>query len=387
MRKTICCNDFIYVFMMTKRTGPHPLSVHLGMAAANAVSTRAYASFFDQGVDDEKMVAMMRGIKLYQNAKYRTKRNEMQPVWSRGSVRLLQRNAMAGHIQAPLIIIPSLVNRSYIFNLNTQRSFVDWVSENNISVYLLDWGEIADGDEATIGNIIFDIIPSVIKYVSAQHKDVKPHVLGYCIGGALTLGAVQSMTSDVGKIVLLASPWDFHHKKLELSNRVRSWSPFALNAISEKGYLPEQWVQALFASLDPDATVHKFIKFAEMDHNTDEARLFIDVEDWLNDNVKMSAEIAKHCLQNWFAGNVFIKNQWYVNGRHIDFTAIRNEVLVIASKRDRLVPYDSAIEVIKTLKHAQCEIKETDCGHIGFIAGKGAIKSVWRPLLEWFQKK
>lgn len=370
---------------MIKRTGPHPISVHLGMAAASATNMQLYSSSFEVQKDNTKLIEMMRGIQMYQNASHIAFRNDMECIWSRKGAKILQRVSQAN--AAPLIIIPSLVNRSYIFNLNAQRSFVDWVAGNGRQVYLLDWGDFASGDCATMAEIVFNIIPECIRFVSLRHGGLKPDILAYCIGGALTLGAVQCLTTEVNKIVLLASPWNFHHNKLELSNRVRSWSPFALSAILEKGYLPEQWIQALFASLDPDTTIHKFIKFAAMDKSSQRANLFIDVEDWLNDNVKMSSEIANHCLQNWFACNVLIKNEWYVDGKHINFSNITNRVLIIASKKDRLVPFESAVDVEFTLKNASCQTHEAFCGHIGFIAGSDAVQSVWVPLLNWLKEK
>lgn len=374
---------------MSKRSGPHPLCIHIGMAAANAAGMQGYSSQFQKKYDEETLVAMVRGIQVYQSAPYQSDRPALETVWEMNGATLVRPALDQSSIDAtnpPLVIIPSLVNRSYIFNLNARRSFISWMQQQGVPVYLLDWGEFSKDRALTLLQILFEIMPAALCHVAQLHGS-KPDVLGYCIGGALALGGVHHISDEVGRIILLAAPWDFHHKSLELSNRVRSWSPFALSSISEKGYLPEQWMQALFASLDPDGSVHKFVKFCEMDMRSDEAKLFIDVEDWLNDNVNMPADIAKHCLQKWFAENVFVKGTWEVDGRAINLSSLENDVLVVASVNDRLVPYDSAVKVCESLPMARCDIHKRTCGHIGFIAGRNAVAEIWAPMLDWLQKK
>lgn len=371
---------------MKKRTGPHPISVHLGMAAASAAGVNLYASKFTRSYSEAELVAMMRGIKLYQMSAHVTQRPGLTKCWGCKSASLYSVHDYDAGLE-PLIIVPSLVNRSYIFNLNAQRSFVAWAAQRGVAVYLLDWGDVTQGEGLGINEVLFEVITGAVKHVSEKHNAQKPNMLGYCVGGILTLGAAQAVSEDVGKIILLASPWDFHHPALELSSRVRSWSPFALASISDKGYLPEQWMQALFASLEPDASVQKFIKFANMEQGSEQAKLFTDVEDWLNDNVDISSDLAQHFLQKWFAENALVKNSWHLDGVHIDVSSITNEILIVASTGDHLVPYDCAMTVLNTLVSARCEVHRHECGHIGFIAGRNAVEAVWEPMLAWMQKK
>lgn len=373
---------------MKQRKGPHPLSMHLGMAASAYAGMQDYASNIAAQYDHDDLIKMVEGIQKYQNCTYASDAPPLNRIWQRGHTSIMcgAKKAQENEtVHAPLLIIPSLVNRSTIFNLNKRRSFVSWMSERSIPTYLIDWGGIYDESSSqNIEKIIHEIIPETIRFVSDRHG-CKPNVLGYCIGGALSLGAAAHDPQSIGKIILLATPWDFHRQGMTLSERVRLWAPFALSSIEQKGYLPQQWLQSLFVSLDPSGSIKKFKAFAHMDMNSDDAKLFVDVEDWLNDNVSLPADIAQHCIQEWFAKNALAKNEWYIAGNHVDLSSIENDIMIVASDKDRLVPFHCAVPLEKTVHAARCTTLRASCGHIGFIAGKNAIEKIWMPMETWLK--
>ena len=67
----------------------------------------------------------------------------------------------------------------------------------------------------------------------------------------------------------------------------------------------------------------------------------------------------------------------------LDLCAIDIPVMIVASRKDKLVEYDSAIDIIKHIPHAI--VIEPDCGHIGMIAGGQCVDQVWRPIADWMK--
>lgn len=373
------------------RTGPHPLPVHLGVAASCASGIHEYMQHSRKSdVSDDVLVDMMRGIKMYQENPYVSDRIPLSVVWEYEGVRLLRYPCGVGEgqkTQKALLLVPSLVNSSAIFHLNEARSFIRWMEERGIATYLLDWGSLyPDHSTAGMDEIFVRFLFPAIDVVLSMGDGSPPDILGYCMGGTLSLAAAALSPDKVGKIVLLAAPWDFQVSGAPLSDSVRIWSPFVQPILAQRGCLPAIWTQALFANMDPEGTVRKFIKFSQMDQESTEARIFIDVEDWLNDGVDLPLPVAQFCLQEWFAKNITMRDAWVIDGMQVNLQSIKNDVLVLASRRDRLVHYDSACAVLPMLHAARVDHIEADCGHISYIAGRKAVTNIWEPIYAWLAK-
>ena len=70
-------------------------------------------------------------------------------VWQRGRTQLWHYRNDNVRYGPPLLIIFSLISRSYILDLTPGNSFVEQLLEAGFDVYLLDWGEPTSGTRAT----------------------------------------------------------------------------------------------------------------------------------------------------------------------------------------------------------------------------------------------
>lgn len=379
------------------RRGLHPLSVHLGQAAANATAIQQYSSKFSQDVSPERMVEMVRGIKMYQSHPFAPQRLDTRTVWQKGATSIFRPDATfaqdkgANAAHRPLLLVPSLINKSYILDLTEERSLLRWMNAQGISTYLLDWGDISIDAQArnmSMSDLVTERLCQAIKHLSLHH-DSKVDVMGYCMGGTMLIGASSIAENYIERIVLLAAPWDFHTnsggERNELARAVRIWSPLVMPTINERGVLPSSYVQALFASLGSEETVQKFINFSKMDQGSDRAQFFISVEDWLNDDVDIPGKIAQECIQNWFLKNDTGQGRWFVNDKVVRIADISADILVITSRRDRLVPYECALAVLHQGAANKCSVIEAKTGHIGMIVGKTAVDEIWTPMMEWLK--
>ena len=369
------------------RSGPHPLPVHLGMIAANMSGIHNYASSFSHKLSEQDAVKMMRGIQMYQKHPYIPKEMPTQTLWSEGGVSIkapVLKEAQKYISNTPLLLVPSLINKANILDISEERSMLRWFNQMGIETYLLDWGDFTQDTENNfdIDELISDYLCKAIQHVSEMH-DSPIDVLGYCMGGTLLLPAYMLAPEHIRRMTLLAAPWDFKTKPSPLARNVRIWSPQILPVIKDRGYLPSEWVAALFASLDPNGSAQKFIRFASMDQKSESAKLFVAVEDWLNNGVDIPGKIAQHCIQEWFIGNKLSKGKLHLAGRHINIAEIDAEILIVASKSDRLVPFECAANIQENLSSASLDIIELDCGHVGLIVGSNAIETVWQPIYDW----
>lgn len=357
------------------------MSAHIGMAMSYWAHNMPKAPGDVQAMPGD-IQRMLQGIHKYQISDFLIDRPDLQEVWRAGEVSIGAIPTHDYNDQKPtLLLVPSMINRAHILDLLPQRSMMRYLSAQGVNVYLLDWGDVCDDpDQASIERIITKRLQPAIKFV--HEKVAQPvHALGYCMGGTLLTGAASLDDDGLRSLILLASPWDFHAGSQVLLDRMKFWAPTVLPSLMDKKNLPQDWLQTLFASLDPALAVQKFSKFLDMEPGSGAEHLFIAVEDWLNDGVDLPADVASYSIQGWFLENRAVHKTWRVGGTYIDPKNIECPALIIASSKDRLVEYPMAAALAQDIPHAQ--IHDPECGHIGMIAGRHAVENIWQKIADW----
>jgi len=148
-----------------------------------------------------------------------------------------------------------------------------------------------------------------------------------------------------------------------------------------RGELPVDIIQGLFAGLDPQLVLRKFLAFARLDPDSPQAAAFVALEDWLNDGVALSAPVARECLGGWYGDNTPVRGAWRVAGQIVDPRHLARPSLCMIPARDRIVPPASAQALAESL--AGTETLVPRLGHIGMMVSAGAESQVWRPLADW----
>ena len=362
-----------------QRRGLSPLPLQMGLIQAE------YMRLQQMGlVDEEDLHKMLQGIKLYQEHPYQRTEMVEHTVWQQGSVRLLaasgQKNAASS---VPLILIPSLINKADVLHITEEKSFMNWLQDHGVDCYLLDWGETVDDEKLqTMDGLIKERLLPAVDYLAAQYGGCVD-ALGYCMGGTLLAAAAQFAEERIRKAVFLASPWDFEAGDQKLRKEVRAGMAPALQRVMYGQTLPKDWIQSVFAAVNAQRALKKFSNFAAMDQDSDEASLFVAVEDWLNDGVDLPADLARTCIVDWYDKNQPGKAQWCVDGQVIQPQNLKCECFVVASENDVIVPLESSLSLAQLIDHAA--VLKTRKGHIGMITGRQAETEVWQPVLNWLQ--
>ncbi len=364
------------------------LAAHLAMASSYwgcNVSVGAVEANFFEGFP-ENLRNMLLGMRKYQAHEYRAEPFALDTLWTAGQVCVKSIQGYAHRAEYPtLLLIPSLINKSYILDLLPKRSMLRFMAEQKINTYLLDWGNSrADEGQQSVEALVMERLVPALKFL-AQHGGTPIHALGYCMGGTLLAGAAVHTGAYLKSLTFLGTPWNFHGGGKDLLKRVEFWAPSAFPLMEGRRFLPLDSIQSLFASLDPEMTAVKFAKFLGMEEGSDEEQLFIAVEDWLGDGVDLPLEIAQHCIEGWFLKNQTYQGGWRVGGALVHPEEINAPALVVASDQDRLVEYECAAALHDVLPNS--ELLNPSCGHIAMIAGGKSIENVWQPIAQWLGRQ
>ena len=125
-------------------------------------------------------------------------------------------------ILKPILVIPSLINRSYILDLSEQNSFMrhlgEKLSDQGYAPFLLDWGAPGPIEyQYNLADYVKIPLSQALKTLTdwsrdgnADHGTQPITVIGYCMGGVLALALALRNPQVIKNLVLLATPWNFH---------------------------------------------------------------------------------------------------------------------------------------------------------------------------------
>lgn len=398
-----------------RRLGPRPLALHLAVAALTWQSSRGAWPIWNsgslpwkdekaaaelrkalQGVDPDafaeaiddavraRSLRLLRGIQAYQSHPYRRDLSDPPAIWQEGTTRLLDygRKVPRGGRKGPvLLFVPSLINRAYILDLAAEGSLLRDFAARGFRPLLVDWDRPgAEERRFTLTDYIAGRLEGALD--AARALDDGPVVtVGYCMGGLLALALALRRQSDLAGLVLMATPYDFHAggatQAKALSQATLGLGP----TMDLLGELPVDAIQALFAVLDPQLAVRKFLSFGRLDPADAKASAFVALEDWLNDGVPLAAAVARECLQGWYGENTPGEGRWQVAGRVVDPARLDLPALSLIPANDRIVPPGSARALAARLPRG--EVMEPTLGHIGMVVSFKARSAVWDPLADW----
>lgn len=274
-----------------------------------------------------------------------------------------------------VLFVPSLINRAHILDLCEGHSMLRHLAACGLRPMLLDWGAPGDAERG------FTLTDYTLRLEAALLALPGPLILaGYCMGGLLALAAALRRPERVAALALLATPWDF------AASGAAGQTTARLLALLEPvmaldGVLPVDAIQLLFAVNEPFAVAEKFRGLAGLDPASPRARLFVAIEDWLNDGVPLAAGVARECLGGWYGANSPMRGEWRVAGEPVRPGAWRGPTFLAIPHRDRIVPPASARALSAAMP--QAHVHEAPAGHVGMIAGNNAQAALWAPLAAW----
>jgi polyhydroxyalkanoate synthase len=366
-----------------------PESLAALLPEIGALEARSGAGQFEQALQREirrRMERLADGVLAYQRHDIHRTLVDPPAVWREGNTRLLDygttnRGSRKRGARA-VLVVPSLINRWEVLDLTEEKSLLRAMAAAGLRPYLVDWGTPGDEERGFDTTAYVARLERAVGFVAKRARRA-PAVLGYCMGGTLTVALAARKPRRVAGLALLAAPWDFHADRTGHAFLL-STGPLLAQLADRVGELPVDILQTLFWSLDPWLAVKKFGRFLGMDQQGEHAKEFVLLEDWLNGGAPLAGPTARECLVDWYGDNTPGSNKWVVGGRRIVPAKIKVPSLVMIPSGDRIVPPLSAAALAdpkKGLKKARRI--DVPLGHIGMVVSGRAPELCWRPLIEW----
>jgi poly[(R)-3-hydroxyalkanoate] polymerase subunit PhaC len=304
-------------------------------------------------------------------------------VWQRDKAQLWRYRGAPVAYRQPIVIVHSLISRSYVLDLYPGNSLVQFLQQAGFEVYLLDWG-VADAVDAhnTLETYVDEYIPPAVA-VAAGPDGVT--LMGYCMGGLLSLLSVARHDSlPVRNLVTIATPVDFD----ALGAATALVRPGRLEPellLDDTGNVPPDAVATGFRMLTPTADLVQYATLWQNLWNDEYVDGYQAMAQWAGDHVPFPGGVMRQVVDQLVRENALVNGTLRLGGRDVELAAIRCSVLNVIAQRDHIVPPDGSAPLTRLVGSEDAEELLLKAGHVGLLAGRQANRVTLPQIAAWLQ--
>ena len=274
-------------------------------------------------------------------------------------------------LKTPLIIFPPWINRFYILDLTTEKSFIKWCVDQGITVFVVSWKSA----DASLKDVAWDdYIAAQIEAVDTVRAllDVKSvHAIGYCVAGT-TLAATLSILAAQGRADIVKSATFFtaqvdFSSAGELLNFIDDDQIKMLESLSKDGYFDGRYLALTFNLLRGKDLIWSTVV---SNYLLGQDYPAFDLLHWNGDVTNLPAKWHRDYICDLYRDNKLVTpGAMSALGVPIDLTKVTTPAYIQAGREDHIAPLESVWKIRDHFK-----------GPLTFLlAGSGHIAGVVNP--------
>jgi len=245
----------------------------------------------------------------------------------------------------PLVIVPPCINKFYILDLQPDNSFVRFVCEQGMTVFLVSWRNPgAEQAGTTWDNYLEQGVMKAIEVALAISGADKVNALGWCVGGTMLSSALAVMRSQgdkrVASLTLLTTMLDFRDPgdlgvfidEQGVSQREQT--------IGSGGIYPGAELGTVFQTLRANDLIWPYVVSNYLKGKAPEA---FDLLYWNADATNLPGPMYAWYLRNLYLENsLCVPDRLTMCGASVDLGKVDMPSYVLATQEDHIVPWRSA---------------------------------------------
>ena len=289
--------------------------------------------------------------------------------------------------KVPLLLVFALMNRPYILDLRPGHSFIEYMVTHGYDVYLLDWGVPGPEDKGlTFDDYALEYLPRAIRKIKAVSGSAEFSLLGWCIGAILTtIYAALRPGDGLKNLILLTAPLDFSDKTAGGFVRWVNDQSFDPDKIIEAfGNVPGEMIDYGAKALKP---VENYIgSYLTLWDNLDNPRIveaWHAMNTWVTDLIPMAGATYRQLIKELYQENRLMEGKLRIRGERVDVSRMRANLLNVIALADHISPPCQSESIMTKVSSQDQRVLKVKGGHIGMMAGSGALKYTWPHIDEW----
>jgi polyhydroxyalkanoate synthase len=290
--------------------------------------------------------------------------------------------------RTPVLLVPPLAAPATCFDLRRGCSVVEHLTSLGYPTYLVDYGPISFDDRALgLEHWVDDVIPGAAGAVLNDSGADYVHVIGWCLGGIMSLLSVADGRIPAASVSLIASPFDF--AQVRMMRPVRQLAELTGGKVGTALYTalggaPSMLVGAGFRMSTMDRYLTRpLVLLSRMDDRDfleqDEA-----TERLMRSMLAYPGRTFAQLYHQFFRINELSAGRLRLTYREIDVRDVNAPVLAVAGQTDVLAPRAAVHHVGYLVASApDLRLETVPGGHLGVLTGRAAERTTWRHLDEF----
>jgi len=310
-------------------------------------------------------------------------------VWRRDKAQLWRYRHEDGEsvtVSPPILIVHSLVSRSYVLDLMPNNSMIRYLLGEGFDVFLLDWG-VADPAEAanTLEDYVDDYIPEAIEATLRESGADELNVIGYCFGGVLTLLlAAGHPELPIRSLVTLATPADYS-KMGFMSQMFAAGRLDPDDVIDDTGLVSAARMDEGFQSLKPTDQLVQQVNLFQNLWNDEFVAGFLAMNQWARDQVPFPGAAFRQTVQVLIRDNALMHGVIPFGRAEVRLADITVPYLNVFAEEDGIVPSAASEPITGLVGSKDATDLRLQSGHVGFVAGRQAAKVARPQIADWIR--
>lgn len=287
--------------------------------------------------------------------------------------------------KTPIVFVYALMNKSYILDLQPDKSWLRNLLSQGFNVYLIDWKTPTNIDKyASFDDYVNFYIDDCVNLVSKENSVEKLTLHGYCLGSTMAAMYTTLHQEKVRNLVTIAPIIDTENDGTVLANFARHLD--VDKVIDTCGNFPREYLYACFSMLKPfKQGVNKYINLVENIDNAKFVQNFLRIEKWLYDTPTIAGETFKQWIEDIYQKNLLVKNEMKIGENNIDLSKIRVPLLNIVAEEDHLVSPQCSVALNDSVSSLDKRLMHFHTGHVGLIASSYSQNNVLPKVGQWLR--
>ena len=287
----------------------------------------------------------------------------------------------------PILVVYALINRSYVLDLQPNKSWIRHLLSQGFDIYLLDWKSPTRNDKFVsfddyVNSYIDDCVEIVLNNTSAD----KITLHGYCMGSSMSAMYTALHEEKIKNLVTIAPVIDTSKDSTVIANISREMDIDKL--VSTIGFLPPEKLYECYSILKPfKQGVNKYFNLIENIENESFVQNFLRIEKWLYDTPPIAGETIKQWINDIYKNNLLFKNQFKLGKLTVDLKKINVPLLNIVAEEDHLVSPECSVPLNEVVSSEDKRLIRFHTGHVGLIASSYSQNNVLPKVGQWLKTR
>jgi polyhydroxyalkanoate synthase subunit PhaC len=306
-------------------------------------------------------------------------------IWSRDRASLMHYTAGADAGRPAILLVPSLINRSYIWDLRHGDSFVEHLLGAGYDVLCLDWGQPDARDaQNTMSTYIDDYMMAAVAAATRRCASV-PIVIGHCFGGLIALLWAASTEQQPPALITLAAPtnWD---EVGPLSWLTRQGRIEPEDVLDETGNVPPAAMLAAFQMIRPLGDAVTYVTLFDRLHDREATQAIWALMVWARGHIPFPGATFVEMIRKLSRENSLTTGKVAFGKRIRELSSITAPFLNIYGSKDHVAPPESVEPLTGLVGSQEAEQRELNAGHIGLLVGSTMRAKTMPTVIGWLDE-